>query len=83
MSATNLGRVNPDVAEAFAWLRSPAAIDAEIRRLRGAIAGGDNAPATTALLNDWERIKAAQARLVGGERAQPALDPAGATMEGA
>jgi hypothetical protein len=66
VSATNLGKVTRDVAEAFAWLMSPSAIDAQIRELRDALGGGDTSPATTALLADWQTIRATQARLVGG-----------------
>ncbi len=75
MSATtSLGKVNRDVAEAFAYLMSPSAIDDEIRRLQEAIGQGDTSPATAALLADWETIKTTQTRLVGaGEVRQLAL----------
>jgi hypothetical protein len=66
MSAISLGKVNTDVAEAFAYLMSPSAIDGEIRRLRECIGQGNTSPATSALLNDWETIKTTQARLMGG-----------------
>ncbi len=67
MSATtSLGKVNRDVAEAFAYLMSPSAIDDEIRHLRNAIGGGDTSAQSAALLADWEEIRATQARIVGG-----------------
>lgn len=70
MSATtSLGKVSADVAEAFAYLMSPAAIDDEVRRLQAAVATGDTSPATAALLADWRTIKDAQRRLLVDEAA--------------
>lgn len=65
----NLGRVGGQLAEALAWLNSPAAVAGEIARLERAQADGDNSEATRALLADWRAVRAAQRRLVttGGE----------------
>ena len=60
---TNLGRVGGEVAEAFAYLTSPARVDGEIRIHEAAIAAGDTSPATLALLADWRGIRDAQRRL--------------------
>lgn len=80
MTATvhNLGRVTGELAEAYAYVLSPAAIEGELRRHAAAIAAGDTSPATLQLLADWEEVKRTQARLVGGQPQQTALDLAGA-----
>ncbi len=65
MRATNdLGRVSGQLAEALAWLTSPAAIAGEIGALERAQAGGDDSEATRALLRDWRAIQRVQATLV-------------------
>lgn len=64
MTATSLGRVSGALAEQLAYLNSPAKIAGEIRHHERAIADGDTSPETRALLADWRRVKAAQARLV-------------------
>ena len=62
--ARDLGRVSGALAEALAYLSSPAAIAGEIARLEAAIREGDASEATTVLLGDWRRVQEAQARLV-------------------
>ena len=60
---TNLGRIAGEVAEAFAYLTSPARVDGEIRRHEAAVAAGDTSAATAQLLADWRAIRDAQRRL--------------------
>ena len=79
MTVHNLGRVTGALAEAYAYVLSPARIDGELRRYEEAIAAGDTSPAAAQLLDDWTQIKSAQARIVGGQPQQAALDLAGAT----
>jgi hypothetical protein len=59
-----LGRVGGQLAEALAWLTSPAAIAGEIVALERLQAGGDTSEATRTLLRDWRAIQRAQATLV-------------------
>lgn len=56
-----------EVAEALAWLNSPAAIAAEVRRLEAAILAGDETEAARALLADWRAAQTAQRRLVAAQ----------------
>lgn len=67
MTATHYGRVGGDLAEALAYLNSPARIDGEIRRLERAIGAGDTSEATATLLADWRAVKAAQRGLLAQE----------------
>ncbi len=60
----DLGRVSGSLAEALAWLTSPAAIAGEISALERAQAQGDTSEATRVLLKDWRRVQKAQASLV-------------------
>jgi len=65
MRATNdLGRVFGTLADALAWLNSPAAIAGEISTLERAQAQGDSSEATRVLLRDWKAVQRAQASLV-------------------
>ena len=71
MAATyrpDLGRVGGEVAEALAWLNSPALIAGEIASLETAIREGDRSEATGVQLADWRAVRRAQAKLVGGEQ---------------
>ncbi len=63
-SAPDLGRVGDSLAEALAWLNSPATIAGEISALERAQAQGDTSEATRVLLRDWRAIQRAQATLV-------------------
>lgn len=63
-SAPDLGRVGDSLAEALAWLNSPAAIAGEISALERLQAQGDTSEATRVLLRDWRAIQRAQATLV-------------------
>lgn len=63
-TTTNLGRVAGQLAEAFGYLTSPAAIEGEIRHYEALVAAGDRSPATAQLLADWRAIRDAQARIV-------------------
>jgi len=49
----DLGRVSGSLAEALAWLTSPAAIAGEIAALERAQAQGDTSAVTAVLLKDW------------------------------
>lgn len=60
----DLGRVGSEVAEALAWLNSPATIASEIGRLEAAIHDGDWSDATRAMLHDWQAVQQAQRLLV-------------------
>lgn len=60
----DLGRASDTLAEALAWLNSPAAIAGEINALERAQAGGNGSEATRALLRDWRAIQRVQAILV-------------------
>ncbi len=60
----DLGRVDTSLAEAQAWLNSPAAIAGEISALERAQAGGDISEATRVLLRDWRAVQRMQATLV-------------------
>ncbi len=71
---TNLGRVGGEVAEAFGYLTSPAAIAGEINHYEQLVAAGDTSSATAALLHDWRTIQRTQARLVGVPPQQGALE---------
>ena len=62
-----LGQVGGAVAEALAWLNSPAAIAGEVRRLEAAILAGDETEAARALLADWRAAQTAQRRLVAAQ----------------
>lgn len=81
-TTTNLGRVGGELAEALAWLNSPARIAGEIARLEQARSGGDLSAETAQLLADWREVQAAQARLVGGQSQQATLDLTGASAGG-
>lgn len=61
----SLGRVGGEVAEALAWLNSPAAIAGEIGRLEQAIRRGEESEETWVLLADWQAVQRAQKKLVG------------------
>jgi len=61
---TDLGRVSGSLAEALAWLTSPAAIAGEISALERQQAAGDTSEVTAVLLRDWRAIQKAQAGLV-------------------
>lgn len=63
-SAPDLGRVSGSLAEALAWLNSPATIAGEIGALERLQAQGDTSEATRVLLRDWRAIQRAQATLV-------------------
>ncbi len=63
-SAPDLGRVGDSLAEALAWLNSPATIAGEISGLERQQAAGDTSAATAVLLRDWRAIQKAQAGLV-------------------
>ena len=60
----DLGRVGSEVADALAWLNSPATIASEIGRLEAAIRDGDWSDATRAQLADWQTVQQAQRQLV-------------------
>lgn len=59
----DLGRLDGELAEALAWLNSPAAIAGEIARLEAAQHDGDRSEATAALLRDWRAVQTAQGKL--------------------
>ncbi len=63
-SAPDLGRVGDSLAEALAWLNSPASIAGEIVALERLQAQGDTSEVTAVLLRDWKAIQKAQAGLV-------------------
>ncbi len=67
----DLGRVGGEMAEALAWLNSPAMIAGEIARLEAALQAGDRSAATGVQLADWRAVRRAQARLVGGGKQEP------------
>ena len=67
----DLGRVGGEVAEALAWLHSPAMIAGEIARLEEAQREGDRSAATGVQLADWRAVQRTQARLVGGDKQEP------------
>ncbi len=60
----DLGRVSGSLAEALAWLTSPAAIAGEISALERLQAQGDISEPTRILLRDWKAIQRMQATLV-------------------
>jgi len=64
----DLGRVGGALAEALAWLNSPAAIAGEIAQLAAAQREGDRSEATGVQLADWRAVRRAQATLVGGDK---------------
>jgi hypothetical protein len=64
----DLGRVGGEMAEALAWLHSPAMIAGEIARLETAQREGDRSEATGVQLADWRAVQRAQAKLVGGDK---------------
>ncbi len=64
----DLGRVGGELAEALAWLNSPATIAGEIARLETAQREGDRGEGTVVQLADWRAVRRAQAQLVGGEQ---------------
>lgn len=68
---TDLGRVGGEVAEALAWLNSPATIAGEIARLEAAQRAGDRSGATGVQLADWRAVQRAQGKLVGGDKQEP------------
>ncbi len=69
----DLGRVGGEVAEALAWLNSPATIAAEITQLETAQREGDRSEATGVQLADWRAVRRAQAKLVAGGPQQGTL----------
>ncbi len=69
----DLGRVGGELAEALAWLNSPATIAGEIARLETAQRAGDRSEATGVQLADWRAVQRAQAAL--GGRDQPGALP--------
>ena len=71
MYRPDLGRVGGEVAEALAWLNSPATIAAEIAQLEAAQREGDRSEATGVQLADWLAVQRAQAKLVGGDKQEP------------
>jgi hypothetical protein len=62
----DLGRVGGELAEALAWLNSPAMIAGEIARLEAAQAEGDRSETTRAQLADWRAVDRAQRLMLGG-----------------
>ena len=64
----DLGRVGGELAEALAWLNSPATIAGEIARLETAQREGARCEATGVRLADWRAVQRAQAQLVGGDK---------------
>ena len=67
----DLGRVGGEVAEALAWLNSPAMIAGAIAMLEAAQREGDRSEATGVQLADWGAVQRAQAKLVGGDKQGP------------
>lgn len=63
----NLGRVGGTLAEALAWLNSPAAIAGELAQLERAQRDGDDSDATRVLLADWRAVQRAQRAIVADE----------------
>ena len=64
----DLGRVGGEMAEALAWLNSPATIAAEIARLDMAQREGDHTEGTRVQLADWRAVQRAQVKLIGSEQ---------------
>ncbi len=64
-SRAGLGRVGGTLAEALAWLNSPAAIAGELAQLERAQRDGDDSDATRTLLADWRAVQRAQRAIVG------------------
>jgi hypothetical protein len=71
MYRPDLGRVGGEVAEALAWLNSPAMIAGEIAMLEAAQREGDRSEATGVQLADWRAVQRAQAKLIGGDKQEP------------
>ena len=69
----DLERVGGELAEALAWLNSPATIAGEIARLEEAQRQGDHSDATRALLADWRAVRKAQERLTAGTKQEALL----------
>lgn len=69
----DLGRVGGEVAEALAWLHSPATIAGEIASLEAAIRDGDRSEATRAQLADWRTVRRVQGRVTGGPQQEALL----------
>ncbi len=78
MHRPDLGRVGGELAEALAWLNSPATIAGEIARLEAAQREGDRSEATGVQLADWRAVRRAQAKLV--RKTEPEALAAQATM---
>jgi hypothetical protein len=64
---SSIGRVGGTLAEALAWLNSPAAIAGEIAQLERAQRDGDDSDATRVLLADWRAVQRAQRAIVAEE----------------
>ncbi len=73
MQRADLGRVGGEMAEALAWLNSPATIAGEIARLEAAMQDGDRTEATRAQLADWRAVRRAQGRVTGGPQQEALL----------